>query len=320
MNPDRVVNIAESLRTMALAHPYVTAVACPSGQDKAGRVRYVHWTFQQLDRESDILARGLTAIGVGRGARAALMVKPGLEFFALTFALFKAGAVPVLIDPGMGSKNLGQCLAEAEPLAFLGIPAAQAARRIFGWAKGSIGISVTVKPVRVDEFRGVRSADHRLSGKPPREGPRGGPSNRVEHVSMLEVYKAGMGEEPFPIAPTLASETAAILFTSGSTGPPKGAVYTQEVFDAQVRILRDLYRIEPGEIDLCTFPLFALFAPALGMTSIVPEMDFTRPAKVDPVKLIHAIESFGATNMFGSPALIRRVRGYGAERGVRLPT
>ena len=148
MNPDRVVNIAESLRTMALTHPYVTAVACPSGRDRAGRVRYVHWTFQQLDHESDVLARGLTSIGVGRGVRAALMVKPGLEFFALTFALFKAGAVPVLIDPGMGIKNLGQCLAEAEPAAFLGIPTAQVARRLFGWAKASLRVSLTVRPTR----------------------------------------------------------------------------------------------------------------------------------------------------------------------------
>ena len=304
---------------MAQTHPYVNAVACPAGRDRAGRVRYVHWTFQQLDRESDTLARGLASFGVSRGVRAVLMVKPGLEFFALTFALFKAGAVPVLIDPGMGIKNLGQCLAEAEPAAFLGIPAAQLARRIFGWAKDSLRISITVQPVG-EEYRRVRSADLPPAGDPRREGPQSRFYGRLEHLSMLSLYQFGASENPFPIAPTLASETAAILFTSGSTGPPKGAVYTQGIFDAQVRILRDLYRIEPGEIDLCTFPLFALFAPALGMTSIVPEMDFTRPAKADPVKIIQAIESFGATNMFGSPALIRRVGAYGSERGIRLPS
>ena len=127
-------------------------------------------------------------------------------------------------------------------------------------------------------------------------------------------------DEPFPVAPVTADETAAILFTSGSTGPPKGVVYTHAIFNAQVNMLRDLYGIEPGEVDLCTFPLFALFAPALGMTSIVPEMDATRPAMVDPTKIIDAIESFGVTNMFGSPALIRRVGEYGAERGIKLPS
>ena len=77
--------------------------------------------------------------------------------------------------------------------------------------------------------------------------------------------------------PVAIDEPAAILFTSGSTGPPKGAIYTHGILNAQVDIIRELFDIEPGEVDLCTFPLFALFAPALGMTSIVPEMDPTRP-------------------------------------------
>ena len=104
-----------------------------------------------------------------------------------------------------------------------------------------------------------------------------------------------------------ADETAAILFTSGSTGPPKGAVYTHAIFQAQVESFRSLYAIEPGEIDLCTFPLFALFAPALGMTAIVPDMDPTRPARVNPAKIFEAIDDFGVTNLFGSPALLRRL-------------
>ena len=125
---------------------------------------------------------------------------------------------------------------------------------------------------------------------------------------------------PFPIAPTRADETAAILFTSGSTGPPKGAVYTHAIFIHQVEMLRDLYGIEPGEMDLCTFPLFALFAPALGMTAVVPEMDATRPGAVDPTKILEPIARFGVTNLFGSPALLKRVGTYGAAHGIKLPT
>src|SRR5262249_56704642 len=84
--------------------------------------------------------------------------------------------------------------------------------------------------------------------------------------------------------------------------------------------LRELYGIRPGEVDLPTFPLFGLFAPALGMTAVIPEMDPTRPAHVDPTKIIDAVNAFGVTNLFGSPALIRRVGAYGAAHGVRLPT
>ncbi len=299
-----VVNIASALSDVARVRPFAPAVICPAGRDRQGRSTFVQRTFRQLDHDSDILARGLTQVGVGRGVRATLMVKPGLDFFALTFALFKAGAVPVLIDPGMGVRNLGRCLAEAAPSAFIGIPQAQLARIVLGWAKATLRISVTVTP-------GARWAAV--------DGPPAGPiEGKLLKLEMGDLEWAGASDEPFPCTDTRPDETAAILFTSGSTGPPKGAVYTHGIFAAQVEALRSLYAIEPGEVDLCTFPLFALFAPALGMTSVVPEMDATRPAHVDPVKIIHAIETFGATNLFGSPALLKRVGGFGAARGVKL--
>jgi acyl-coenzyme A synthetase/AMP-(fatty) acid ligase len=122
------------------------------------------------------------------------------------------------------------------------------------------------------------------------------------------------------MAQTRTTDTAAVLFTSGSTGVAKGAVYSHGIFAAQVEMLRRLYNIEPGEVDLPTFPLFGLFAPALGMTAVIPDMDPTRPASVDPVKIIRAIQHFGVTNLFGSPALIRRVGAYGIRHGVKLPT
>ncbi len=108
-------------------------------------------------------------------------------------------------------------------------------------------------------------------------------SRRSTICGVRVVTFAGRGSTPLPSSPCSSpDETAAILFTSGSTGPPKGAVYTHAIFQAQVESFRSLYAIEPGEIDLCTFPLFALFAPALGMTAIVPDMDPTRPARVEP--------------------------------------
>src|SRR5690606_32828036 len=103
-------------------------------------------------------------------------------------------------------------------------------------------------------------------------------------------------------------------------GPPKGAVYTHGNFAAQVDAIRRMYDIRPGEIDLPTFPLFALFDPALGMTTVIPEMDFTRPAKADPRKIACAIERFGVTNMFGSPALLNTLSRWGEKTGARLPT
>jgi len=285
--PAGTVNIAAHLPDMARRQPFTAAVYCPTGRDRAGRMRYTRWNYRQLDAESSRLAAGLERVGVRRGVRTVLMVKPSLEFFALTFALFKIGAVPVLVDPGMGVQNLGQCLAEAAPEAFIGIPPAHAARVVLGWARKSVRILVTVG----------------------RRWFWGG--------HTLTEFAAGA---PYETAPTTADETAAILFTSGSTGPPKGAVYTHGIFDAQVRMLRQTYGIEPGEIDLCTFPLFALFAPALGMTAIIPAMDATRPGSVDPRSIFEPIESFGVTTMFGSPALLRRVALSPLAAGKQLPT
>jgi acyl-coenzyme A synthetase/AMP-(fatty) acid ligase len=113
---------------------------------------------------------------------------------------------------------------------------------------------------------------------------------------------------------------AAILFTTGSTGPAKGVIYTHGIFDAQVCSIRDHFNIHPGEIDLPTFPLFALFDPALGMTAVIPDMDPTRPANVNPKNIIEAVLRHGVTNMFASPALLNRVGRYGQDNHIKLPS
>jgi acyl-coenzyme A synthetase/AMP-(fatty) acid ligase len=113
-----------------------------------------------------------------------------------------------------------------------------------------------------------------------------------------------------------SDDLAAILFTSGSTGPAKGVEYTHGIFASQVEMLKETYGIQPGEIDFCTFPLFALFGPALGMTCVVPEMNASRPATIDAGKAVNHINQYGVTNLFGSPAVIRRL----AEYGKPLPT
>ncbi len=285
------VNPACCLSSMAAERPYAPAIFFPSGRDAGGRVRYVHYTYRQLNDESDRIARGLEKIGIGRGVRTVLMVKPSLEFFTLTYAMFKAGTVPVLVDPGIGLKHLRTCLAEAEPAAFIGIPFAQAARAVLGWARRTITTTVTV-------------------GRQPLWGG----------LTLERVKAAGTADMPHAIAATGAGETAAIVFTSGSTGVPKGVVYTYGNLVAQIEILRTTYQMRPGDVDLPTFPPFALFDPALGVTTVVPDMDARRPAQADPKKIIAAIEDFGVTFMFGSPALLNTVGRYGAAHGVKLPS
>lgn len=277
-----IVNISRPLTEMARLQPDTPAIIFPQEQRRL--------TFGELDRESDCIARGLGRIGIGRGMRVALLVPPSPELFAVTFALFKAGAVPVFIDPGIGASNMKGCLAEAEPEAFIGAPKAHLARRLLGWGRKTLRILVTVGGGRIW----------------------GG-------IPLAELRRSETGDQPFAPADTRRDDTAAILFTSGSTGPPKGAIYTHGTFAAQVDALRELYDIRPGEIDLPTFPLFALFAPALGMTALIPRMDFTRPGSVDPSRILEPAAAYSATTMFGSPALLNRVGRQGAAQGIRLP-
>jgi acyl-CoA synthetase (AMP-forming)/AMP-acid ligase II len=288
--PTESVNIAAPLVEMARRLPDVPAIIQPNGTRHETPSGERRWTFRQLDADSDRLARGLLRLGLRRGMRTVLMVPPSIEFYSLTFALFKLGAVIVLIDPGLGVKNLGICLGEAEPEAFIGVPKAHLARVLLGWGKKTIRLCVTVGTRLL--WRGW------TLGRVQREGEAGEPV----------------------LAETAADETAAILFTSGSTGVAKGVVYTHGIFAAQVAYLRQLYGIEPGEIDLPTFPLFGLFGPALGMTAVIPEMDATRPASVDPRCILNAVRHYGVTNLFGSPALLRRVAFDPRAKWFPLPT
>lgn len=288
---ENITNIARHLTRMAKLRPYQEAVIFPAARDKSGRAAYTHLTFKQLDEMSENVARGLLENGITSGMRTAFMVKPSLEFFVITFALFKAKAIPVLIDPGIGLKNMKRCLRESEAEAFVGIPAAHLARKILGW-------------------KGKHNSWKKLVSIGNRSFP-----GTISYQTLL-VEKAQQNHLP----ESRLDDIAAILFTSGSTGAPKGAIYTHRNFLAQVELLSSSLRIAIGERDLCTFPLFALFAPALGMTAVIPEMDFTRPAKVDPLKIKEAIDNFGISNMFGSPALIKRVAAYGQDHAWHFPS
>ena len=288
------VNIVSRLPELARSRPDLLAASIQRvGKFSRlfGRYQYQYdeMTFAQLESLSNDAARGLKLQGIGVGVKTVLMVTPSIEFFVLTFALMKVGAIPVLIDPGMGIKNLKDCIDEVGAEAFIGVLKAQVARVILGWGKGSIRSVVTVSssPIR-SVFSGID----------------------YQRLLILGEAARANGDNSFSIVHSSANDLAGILFTSGSTGAPKGVEYTQGMFAEQVRILRDVYQIDTGERDLATFPLFSLFGPALGMASIVPFMDASKPITANPEHLISVIKKYSCTNMFVSPALIEKIGQY----------
>ena len=282
-------NITLSLKESQEKYPYKRAVVYPAGRDNKKRVLYTQMTFTQLEQESDKLAFGLEKIGIVRGVRTILMVPPGMEFFIIIFAMFKVGAVPVVVDPGMGLGRMLQCLKQGKPRAFIGIEKAHLLRKL--------------KP---DFFKPIK---HWVTvGKRWFWG-----GYTLDQLIMDS-------NDPYPKANTTKDETAAIAFTSGSTGPAKGVIYTHGNFVAQIRQIKEHFQFEEDEIDLPTFPLWAVFYVAIGMTVIIPDMDPTKPALVDPRKIIEAINNHGITNMFASPALLNRVGKFGKENSIKLPS
>lgn len=285
-------NIARHLPRMAALQPDHPAIKIPRGRTPDGRIDYLALTFRELDAEVAAWAARLAARGVRPGDRTLVMVRQGLPLIAAAFALFQLGAVPLIIDPGMGRKNFLACVARSRPRVLLGIPLAQFSSHVFRATFATVAVRVWAS---------------------------GSPTARLAPAAPGAAGDDRRPPSPAPPAASAPDDLAAILFTSGSTGAPKGVCYTHGMFDAQVRLVRATYGIEPGEVDLPLLPIFALFNPALGVTTIVPELDPARPAAADPAKLLQALRQENVTTTFGSPTLWRKLAAHAAARGLTLP-
>jgi acyl-CoA synthetase (AMP-forming)/AMP-acid ligase II len=269
-------------REQALQRPAQPAVIWPRG------TRWQSLSFAELDERSDALARGLRARGLRAGERACVFLRPGGDFVAAIHALFKLGAVPVLIDPGMGRANLLACVERARPRALLAVGKAQLAKRLWPEAFRSVEICVSNAPF------GLGGVDFDALARTPGQA--------------------------FEIEPRGADELASILYTSGSTGPPKGVGATHGNFRAQLHALQRLFAFEPGSVDAACFPLFALFDNALGLSCLFPDLDPSAPARCEPGLVVRAIEEHGARSAFASPAVWWRVVPFLKETNQRFTT
>jgi acyl-CoA synthetase (AMP-forming)/AMP-acid ligase II len=274
------MNIAHRIREVSKRIPDKKSVVM--GSDHSS------YTFKEFEERSNQFANRFKKLGITPGTRTLLFVKPCLDFSVITFALFKVGAIPVLIDPGMGIPNLLNSVKQVKPNAMV-----------------SIGMVHWLRRLKRDFFKDVKI---NIS------------LNRVGGSTHYLYENLESESKEFTPHEVSMDDYSAILFTSGGTGVPKGVYYTHGILNAQTDALQEMFSLDESKVDLPGFPLFALFTLAMGMTSVIPEMDPTKPAKCDPKKIVKNILDHNVTFVAGSPAIWERVGKYCLQHKIKLPS
>ena len=244
-------------------------------------------TFGELDELVQRTAEGLFGTGgVQVGDRVAVMIPPGVDLAIALYACWRMGAVPVLIDGGLGPAQMGAAMKVAHPNHLIGIRRALAAARTLRWPGRRIAVESTHRVAR------------RLLG--------------VEHDL------ASLQDAPSVPLPAVDPDAeAAVVFTSGATGPSKGVRYSAARIDTQIRTLVEQYNISADDSLVAAFAPFALYGPAMGIPSTVPDMDVSSPGTLTAATLLDAVEAVDASLVFASPAAILSVLETLDELGAR---
>lgn len=235
-------------------------------------------TFSALAADVARVAAGLRASGVHSGDRVGLLVPPGVDLTACLYGCWRMGAVTVVADAGLGLRGMGRALAAAAPDYLIGVTRALAAAQAMRWPGRRIAVSPT--PDRALRTLGV--------------------------TATLDTVRHRGETEPAP-PPPAPDDLAAVVFTSGATGPAKGVRYRHHQAQAQRDALMAVYGIRPNDRLVAAFAPFALYGAAMGIPSVVPAMDVTAPGSLRAGALGAAVEAIAATLVFASPAALRNV-------------
>ncbi len=249
-----------------------TAVVELSGED------HPSISFADLNRRVLDLAAGLSLDGVRPGDRVAVLIPPGIDLMVAVYACWRAGASIVIADAGLGLRRMADALRSAGPDHVIGIPRALLAVR-----------ALRVPGRRIEDLAAVESVGREERERRPASGGRGGSSPHTDTTDPVVDHEA------------------AVLFTSGATGAPKGVVYRHSQLLAQLAAVRRVMDLGEGDRLVAAFAPFALYGPALGVPAAVPEMDVTKPATLTATRLAEAVAAIGATVVFASPAALRNV-------------
>ncbi|MDX2376106.1 alpha/beta fold hydrolase [Microbacterium sp. LRZ72] len=240
-------------------------------------------TWRQLDDRVRAIAAGLQRLGVRKGDRVSLLVPPGPTLSAIVYACLRIGAVVVVADAGLGVKGLTRAVRGAWPDVIIGELPGLTAARALGWP-------------------GLRISTARL---PRISAAALGVSHHLAEVAArgAEALRTGGSMPPEPDA----GDDAAILFTSGSTGPAKGVVYRHGQLAALRDVLAAHFEVTADTGLVTGFAPFALLGPALGTRSATPDMDVSSPRTLTASAVAAAVRASDARMVFLSPAAVLNV-------------
>ncbi|MES2662888.1 MAG: fatty acid CoA ligase family protein [Pseudomonadota bacterium] len=285
-NSNSVFNPAFNLRYYAQKFPDKSALIYSSGKDLSGKILYKKKSFYEIDQESDHIAHILQKRGFKPGDKTILMLKAGPELYSLLFGIFKVGVIPVLVDPGMNISQMLQCYKSVNVETFVGSPIAHIVRLLNPSAFSTIKLVVWIVHGKI--------------------------------ISKMRYAVKEKTVKSFPIYANQKNDLALINFTSGSTGPAKGAECTCGMAQSRMELIKEHHCITKEDTHLITSPFFGVFGIMMGNTCVLPEMDPINPAKIFSPYIIDAITKFNTTCMFASPALLHTLGNHFRNKKIVL--
>ncbi|MFG2395114.1 fatty acid CoA ligase family protein [Streptomyces lavendulae] len=290
-HPVSTASLADRLEHNAAAFPHKPAVIHPDGREPDGTVRYREITYGELQESVEEIAHGLAHAGITRGTKTVLMAPPGPELFALAFALFRLGAVPVVVDPGMGVRRMLHCYRAVGAEAFVGPAFAHVVRVLGRRTFARVRIPVTLGRTRM--WGGHTLAALRTTG---RRRPRSGVTGVIGADDLLMIG-----------------------FTTGSTGPAKGVEYTHRMALSMARQIEAVHGRTRDDTSLVTLPFYGILDLVYGSTTVLAPLTPAKVAQADPALLVDALDRFCVTTVFASPALLRNLADHLTAQDHPLP-
>jgi len=248
--------------------------AAERGEAKALVFRERSWTFAELDAAANRVAQGLRAAGLGPGDRVAFLDKNSPEYFMLLFGAGKLNAVTVAVNWRLAAPEMAYVIEDAEA-------------KLLVIGEEFLGHLAEMKLPGLKKVVVIgRSDDH--------EG--------------FDTWLAGQPAED-PMVPSDLDDTCYQLYTSGTTGHPKGVELTNRNFFSMMPTASSEWSFDRQSVNLVAMPLFHIAGSGWGVVGLFNGAESVLLREVDPAEILKAIAEHRITNAFLVPAVLQILLG-----------